>query len=317
MNNVFQEFLKGHERYFHLLSMHMNSVKEYPAYDTLVRSSYIAHKMKAEFSAMVLFYKTIAIPEAENIVEELRKCYQDSTLQGDYPELDQTGIFEDSFRSVMREVLMSGYISISHKIENLVDFVKNHSGGTPFASMVAPNHKIVNYLKVLESEFNLPFAQLVETEHRTKIEHVHDVITPRIHRIRVAANRIKHQGGYPKRADDIIIQYFSNFKLYKSDFHRCRIPFSIREFLVDLDYAEKYIDVILELINNTHIYSIIKEVLKQPIIKGQEQYRYSLEYEQMPNYHSHIQHLVQRIRDRKLDIHLGCTDNYICAREQY
>lgn len=239
-----------------MLSMHMNSVKKYPAYETLVRSSYIAHKMKAEFSAMALYYKTIAIPEAEKLVKELRKGYQESTLKGDYPELDQTGIFEDSFRSVMREVLMSGYISISHKIENLIDFVKNHSGGTPFGSMVAPNHRIVNYLKVLESDFNLPFTQLIETEPRNKVEHVHNVITPRIHRIRVTANRIKHQGGYPKNIDDIIIQYFSNFKLYGADFHRHRIPFSIREFLVDLKYAEKYIDIILELVNNTHIYSM-------------------------------------------------------------
>lgn len=310
MGNTFQEFFQGHERYFDALAIQFSAIKQHPAYETLLRSSAIAHKMKAEFSAMSLYYRTIAIPEATKLVDDLREGYQKSTLKGDYPELDQFGVFEDSFRSVMREALMSGYISISHKIENLVDFVNNHSEGKPFASMKSPKHQIVNYIKVLEQDFGLQFGKLVENENRTKIEHVLNVITPRIHRIRVTANRVKHQGGYPKHKDDIIINYFKEFNLYGSDveFHLYRIPFSVSEFLIDLTYAEKYIDKVLELVNNIHIYAIIKKIISGPVTKGQEESRFALEHEQLPAYHNYIKHLVQSILSTKLDIHLAQED---------
>lgn len=304
MNTAFQEFFKGHERYLELLATDLRGVESHPAYETLVRSSYIAYKMKAEFSAMVLYYRTIAIPNAEKMVEDLRQGYQASPVKSAYPELDKYGVVDDSFKSVMREVLMSGYISISHKIENLVDFVDGHSGGTPYAPMAEPNHKTVNYVGVLKKDFGLTFKQLTENEPQKNIQHVHSVITPRIHRIRITANRIKHQGGYPKGVDDIVIPYYTNFKLYSGNYHRHRIPFSIREFLIDLEYADKYMDDVLELVTQVHKYAIIKEILSLPITIGQEQSRHFLEHDQLPAFQIHIKHLVKRFRDRKLDVYL-------------
>lgn len=302
MDNPFQEFFATYEIHTKRLVDHLKARDKHPALQTLTTSSFIALKMKAEYNAMALYYRKVALPNAQDLLNRMKQEYEGSKVKSDYAELDRAGLFDDCFEGVLREAIMAGYIAISHKIENLVALVENHSVGKQFGVLDIPTYGIVDYVAVLKDEFGISFRQLLEEEPRNKPAHVHEVITPRIHRIRMTANRIKHQDGYPKDKDDFIINYFPGFADYPKNYHRQRIPFTVDEFLVDLYYADHYLDVVLDLIDSLHVYAMGTTIAKKPLGPDDSSAaRDSVLNVTIPSHHAKVILCVATLKHRDLD----------------
>ncbi|UOQ64853.1 hypothetical protein [Hymenobacter volaticus] len=313
---LFERLFATHEQYYADLEKNIHAVEKIPSFFTVQVTAAIARKIKAEYDAMALYYRESAIPNAQKMVDELIDGYNKSQQKKDYAAtFGKRYIFEDSFHAITREVLMSGYIAISHKLEMLIEYTKNHSTGKPYATMQEPvGYHIVDYLEHLNADFGLPIDRLMELDHNVQpkkgiwnYNHLRTIITPRIYKIRMTANRIKHQGGYPKHANDPIFDFYPNFSKYpnfgtdikkKTTF---RIPLTEEELLLDLDYAGKYITQILGIFSEVNMYSIIMSMIWVPAQKDEIQARYTILTHYLPSLKASIKNKVKQVKDVWLD----------------
>ena len=295
MNKSFQDFFRGYERYFSHLSTQLSAlnIREFSELEKLANDYHEIHRICAEFAAMSIQYRKIIIPQTLKFVTSLKKEYNSSTLKQDYPDLDNIGTFNKSFENITIETLANGYSFINHKIESIIDYTKNHS-----KSMSKYN---INYIETLKKEFNLSIDSLKGSDEE-------GIITPRIDRIRLISNRYKHDNGYPKSNNDTIISYFKNFAEITIEPHKHKIPLTIEEFLIDLNYADDYINLIIKLINSLRLYCLIKFELKKPVTLSNEHILQYFREVQVPAYILEIEYFVQSILKRKLDLKLAKDD---------
>jgi hypothetical protein len=192
-------------------------------------------KFKWELSMLRHFFRHDVIVDAIRWGNKIQSDFTPILLPG---AIQSITFKDDFFTTPYYDMILSGYSSMYHKIEALVEMLKKHTKGESLGALYH-NNQFVDYEHILKSE-GITFDDLAQIGGKSKIFH------QRIHRIKEINNRAKHQAGYLKNSQDILLNYIPSLKLTD------KINPPIDEFYYDFWYTEQYLSSIASLINRAY-----------------------------------------------------------------
>ncbi|SET37192.1 hypothetical protein [Hymenobacter actinosclerus] len=192
----------------------------------------IIWKFKWELSILRHFFRHEVITSAIRWGNSVQNDFKPIML----PDANKSITFEDSFFTTpYYDMILSGYSSMYHKIEALVEMLKKHSKGESLGVLYS-NNQFVDYEPILNEE-DITFNDLAQIGSKSKTYH------KRIHIIKEINNRSKHQAGYLKNSKDILLEYMPNIDTAD------KINPPIEQFYYDFWYTEQYLSSISSLIS--------------------------------------------------------------------
>ncbi|RZK32177.1 MAG: hypothetical protein EOO61_17185 [Hymenobacter sp.] len=264
---------------------------------------YICFKMRAEYGLFRHHYKDYAIPAAKAMAERLERDYQ--LVKDQYHDFIQSSGY---FDLLMKDVIQAGYVTINHKLESFVMFLTAHARGKAHGPMQANDHRVAFYEELLRDRYDILFDDFLGKEPVTptlcdecgktippKKASVTPrlVLYPRIQQIRLVANRVKHQSGYPKSGKDPLIDSLSQ-EVGKP----IRVP--VDEFLLDMAYADAYLLMLTSLVSSAYMVAMVEHVLSKPPKPGQDEARGNIEA-LAKNYEAKLELDVQQYKTLRID----------------
>jgi hypothetical protein len=267
----------------------------------------ICYKMRSEYGLFRHYYKDYAIPAAETMSARLERDYQKVKGKGKYHGFVE---FSGYFDSPLRDVIHAGYVTINHKIESFHAFVKARANGKAHGPMDANPATIRKPLfeELLRDRYDIHLTDFLAKEPaspnlcdecgKTKLPKIktppRPLLYPRIERIRLIANRVKHDSGYPKSVNDPLIQSLFEQEVGKP----IKVP--VLEFKLDMAYADAYLFMLANLIISACEVDTLEYMLSKPLKQGQEKYRPKIE-EIAQNYRNQLDSFVKEYKNKRID----------------
>jgi hypothetical protein len=238
--------------------------------------------MRAEYGLFRHYYRDYALPAAESMAQRLRQDY--TTVQQDYPGFIQgSGYFDN----VLKDVIHVGYVGINHKLESFMAFINAHVRGRAYGPLGAHPGEVIRYDTLLRERYDILLDDFVGKEPAVPVlcdscaqpvpprrsASPRPILYPRVHRIRLIANRVKHQSGYVRNENDQLME-----ALFEQETNRpIRVP--VQEFLHDLAYADAYLFLLTRLVTNAYLVAYMERIFQEPVTdrQGHEEVRARLE----------------------------------------
>ena len=138
-----------------------------------------------EIFLVYYYYRFIYIPNAKSVQGRLEADYETSNFRRLMDGANIKSSLPNNLSRVVDELVNSGYITVSHKLEDIQTYVQRHSVGKPYGKM--------NYEFYIECDY----VELLKTDFQFELANFFQGYVPRLKLIRTYSNCLKHRNGYP------------------------------------------------------------------------------------------------------------------------
>ncbi|MBD2716792.1 hypothetical protein KBK19_17235 [Microvirga sp. STR05] len=187
----------------------------------------------ADLQNFIGLFKTHYLPAANKSTVDARKQVASSKYKSFFDLTDE------DLKENVYETVRLGYVGLYHKLEIFVEGVGNQRSVIKETYLEDDEeYKFENIFKFLHSEFGLLRTDLKKD------------INPKINRIRLICNKVKHDDGIISGADDKLVLSNPIFLLDKG--RRLRLPAEV--LFADANYIKDFMKDVFILINLVSVY---------------------------------------------------------------